>query len=55
MAVEEAAGLDVGNRRQLALGDVMIKIIYVLEMLRPDRRIGTDCRCCNRHLCRDLR
>jgi hypothetical protein len=26
MAVEEAAGLDVGNRRQLALGDVMIKI-----------------------------
>jgi len=40
MAVEEAAGLDVGNLRQLALGDVMIKINCVLEMLRLDRRIG---------------
>jgi hypothetical protein len=34
--------LGIGNRRQFAVGDVIIKIKRVLEMRRADRRLGHD-------------
>ena len=42
MSVDQAAGLDVGDRGQIAVLDVLVEIRRVLKVVRAYRLVGHD-------------